>query len=158
MNLNGDIEGDTESPKFCLAIKDGRKRGIGMARIYNGTPHEISIIGADGIRFDQNIRKYVADSEVNVVMAIPSNGVLNADITTCEGEPIEGIPVYGKVLCGVDTLPEGYDVYIVSALFASAYRKITPSENRLYTIADPVYTPDGRTILGSRGIARAFYN
>lgn len=130
-----------------------------MKKIYNGTPHSINII--DGSRFDPSIRKYVAEGvaegkEVTVVASIPSNGVISAVIETAEMEPINGIPVYGKKIAGIDPLPEGYDVYVVSALYASAMRQLGGDTSKLYTVADPVYSEDGRTILGCRGICPAF--
>jgi len=124
-------------------------------KIFNGTPHDINII--DGSRFDPSIRKYVAaGKEVTMVTSIPSNGILSAVIETAEMEPINGIPVYGKKITGIDPLPEGYDIYVVSALYASAMRQLGGDTSKLYTVADPVYSEDGRTILGCRGICPAF--
>lgn len=128
-----------------------------MIRIFNGTPHPVNII--EGSTFDPSIRKYVttAGKEVTVVASIPNSGVvLSAVIETVEMEPINGIPVYGKKIIGVDPLPEGYDIYIVSALYASAMRQMGEDTSALYTVADPVYSEDGRTILGCRGICPAF--
>lgn len=124
-------------------------------KIFNGTPHPINIV--DGSTFDPSIRKYVVvGDKATVVASIPSNGVLSAVIETVEREPINGIPVYGKKIIGIDPLPEGYDIYIVSALYASAMRQLGGDTSKLYTVADPVYSEDGRTILGCRGICPAF--
>ncbi|NLZ54040.1 MAG: hypothetical protein GX892_13025 [Thermoanaerobacteraceae bacterium] len=125
-----------------------------MKKVYNGTPHSINII--EGAIFDPSIRKYVARGEVTMVTSIPSNGVLSAKIDTVNLPDIDGIPVYGKAIVGCDPLPEGYDLYIVSALYASAVRAQGGDTSKLYTVADPVYTEDGRTILGCRGICPAF--
>lgn len=125
-----------------------------MIRIFNGTPHPVNII--EGASFDPSIRKYVVRGEATVVASIPSNGAISAVIETVEMEPINGIPVYGKKIIGVDPLPEGYDIYIVSALYASAMRQMGEDTSVLYTVADPVYSEDGRTILGCRGICPAF--
>jgi len=137
-------------PENCDFLK--RKR----IKIYNATPHPINIINNAVYRAD--IRKYVVPEEIqpNIVATIPSDGILSAIIETTEKEPINGIPVYCKSINGCDPLPEGYDIYIVSALYASAARACNRNTSKLYTIAEPVYSPDGKTILGSRGICLAF--
>jgi hypothetical protein len=64
-----------------------------------------------------------------------------------------------KNIIDVEPLPEieGDCIYVVSALYATAFKRINPnSDARLFTVADPVYTEDGRTILGSRGICEVF--
>ena len=129
-----------------------------MKKIWNATPHTINVI-AENIEFDATIRKYVCRGEVTVAMSIPSTGMLSAKIDTVDSEPIQNIPVFSKEVVGCDPLPTEMtddDIIIVSALYASAYRKVHGDDRRLYTIADPVYTPDGKTILGSRGICPAF--
>lgn len=126
-----------------------------MTKIYNGTPHAINIV--TGAVFVREIRKFVLPGkDVTVVASIPSNGVLSAKIDTVELPDIDGIPVYGKSIVGCDPLPEGYDLYVVSALYASAVRAQGGDTSKLYTVADPVYTEDGRTVLGCRGICPAF--
>ena len=97
-----------------------------MATIINKTPHAINICSPEHIRFDSTIRKWVADDPaVAVIKSIPSSGVLNARITTGEGEAIEGIPTFEKAIDGCDPLPDAPDdaIFIVSALFASAFIK-----------------------------------
>lgn len=125
-------------------------------KIFNGTPHAINVV-TNGV-FATEIRKYVVPdgTEPQIVASIPSNGVLSAVIDTVEVEPMDGIPVYTKRISGCDSLPDGYDIYIVSTLYVSAARACGMDTSRLYTVADPVYTADGRTILGSRGICPAF--
>ena len=120
-----------------------------MTKIFNGTHHAINII--DNGTFDANIRKHVTDAP-NVVASLPSNGVLNARTTTVEIDAINGIPVFGKSFTGVDALPDGFDIYIVSAMFASAARATGQNTSKLFTIADPVYSTDGKTIHGCKGI------
>jgi hypothetical protein len=121
-----------------------------MTNIFNGTPHAINIV--DNGTFNANIRKYVTDSP-NVVASIPSNGVLSAKMHTKDGEPINGIPTFWKGISGFDPIPDGYDVVIVSALYASAVRSNGLTDtSKLFTVADPVYSTDGKTIHGCRGI------
>ena len=118
--------------------------------IYNGTPHAINIV--EGSVFNASIRKYTGGT---VVLSIPSNGMLNARIDTQDLHPVNDIPVFGKTFTGVDPLPEGFDIYIVSALYSSAAQKSGILGN-IYTVADPVYTEDGNSFIGCRGICLAF--
>lgn len=122
-----------------------------MIKIFNGTPHAINIV--EGSVFNPAIRKYTGG---NVVLSLPSNGALNAKIETHILPAIDTIPVFGKSFTGVDDLPRGYDIYIVSALFASAYLKSGADMSKVFTVADPVYTEDGNSFLGCRGICPAF--
>ena len=120
-------------------------------KIFNGTPHAVTIV--EGATFNPAIRKF---SGGNVVMTIPSNGMLNAKMNTIELESVNGIPCFGKSFEGVDALPEGFDIYIVSALFSSAMQKMGADMSKIYTIADPVMSEDGNTFVGCRGICPAF--
>jgi len=119
-----------------------------MKKIFNGTPHAINIVV--GATFNQTLRKYTGGE---VVLSIPSNGVLNAKIPTTELAPIDGVPVFGKKIDGFDLLPEGYDIIIVSALYASAIEG-EPGSESVYTVADPVMSDDGQTFIGCRGICK----
>jgi hypothetical protein len=118
-------------------------------KIFNGTPHSINIV-TNGV-FDPKIRKYVTDTP-EVVLSIPSNGVLSAKVSSVDLPSIDGIPVHGKMFTGVDSIPEGYDVVIVSQMFVSAVDSLGRNISNLYTVSDPVYSTDGKTIHGCRGI------
>ena len=122
-----------------------------MTKIFNGTPHAINVV--ENSVFSPSIRKYVGG---NVVLSLPSNGMLNAKISSTVETPVDGIPVFGKSFTGVDPLPEGYDIYIVSALYASAAARNGIDMSKVYTVADPVYTEDGNSFIGCRGICPAF--
>jgi hypothetical protein len=123
--------------------------------IYNGTPHAINVV--TGSVFNPAIRKYTGGT---VVLSIPSTGMLNAKVTTIDlpSIPVFGnsIPVFGKSFSGVDALPDGYDIYIVSAMYASAAARNGVDMSKVYTVADPVYTDDGNSFTGCRGICPAF--
>lgn len=128
-------------------------------RIINLTPHPINIIDPSDCHFNAAIRKMVANANVTPIAQIPSYGVVNAKMSNEQGTPINGIPVMKKEIIDVEPLPEfeGDCIYVVSALYATAFKRInSKSDARLYTVADPVYTEDGRTILGSRGICEVF--
>lgn len=122
-----------------------------MTKIFNGTPHAINVV--EGAVFAPAIRKYTGGT---VVSSIPSNGMLNAKITAVDLPAVDNIPVFGKSFTGVDALPDGFDVYIVSAMYASAAAKSGADMTRIYTVADPVYSNDGNSFLGCRGICPAF--
>lgn len=126
-----------------------------MKKIYNGTAHAVSII-KNGVS-DPAIRKLVVPEgeQPAVLMSIPSDGMLMAKIENSEESSIETIPVFGKRVVGCDPLPEGYDVIIVSALFATAARMVGMDTSRLYTVANPVYSPGGKEILGCLGLSQA---
>lgn len=121
-------------------------------RIFVGVPHDITII--DGAEFAPAIRKYIGGE---VIKTLSSDGVLNAKIETKLSSTEDGIPVFEKAVVGCDPYPEGYDVVVVSALYASAYRKLhgdVPASMRL--VADPVMSDDGKTFRGCCGLALPF--
>jgi|GEM_PF-2804579 len=122
-------------------------------RIYNGTSLSVKIL--KGAEYTFSIRKYTATENMETVSELPSNGVLTAKMDITEMPPLENIPVWSKKVTGIDQLPDGYDIYIVPALYVSAARAVGADVSKLYTVADPVYTPDGRTILGCRGLCPA---
>ena len=124
-------------------------------KIYNGTPHAINVVKKDSCTFNAAIRKWVA-TDPETVAQIASDGVLSARIETVESGAFGNVPVFSKKIVGIDPLPEGYDIYVVSALYVSAARQMGYDTSKLYTVADPVYSEDGRTILGSKGICPAF--
>jgi hypothetical protein len=130
--------------------------------IFNFTPHTINII--DGAVFNPAVRKYEASAEVKPVATIPSSGMLNAKMSTELGQPVNDIiPTFVKKVIGCDPLPDEVgpdDIVVVSALYATAYRQVYGDDNRVYTVADPVYAPDDgsgkATIIGCRGICPTF--
>jgi hypothetical protein len=122
-----------------------------MEKIFNGTPHAINVV--EGATFNSSIRKYTGGT---VVLSIPSNGMLNAKISAVDLPAVDGIPVFGKSIIGVDALPEGFDIYIVSALYSSAARAAGMDMSKIFTVADPVMNDDGTTFVGCRGICPAF--
>jgi len=122
-----------------------------MTKIFNGTPHAINVVS--GSVFNPAIRKYTGGT---IVLTIPSTGMLNAKINAVDLPAIDSIPVFGKSFSGVDALPDGYDIYIVSALYASAAVKAGMDMSKIFTVADPVMSDDGNSFLGCRGICPAF--
>lgn len=119
-----------------------------MLKIYNGTPHAINVV--TGATYNPAIRKYTGGE---VVLSLGSDGVLNAKIPTVELGPVGNIPLFGKQIEGFDPIPSGFDVVIVSALYAAAVEGERGSEC-IYTVADPVMSEDGNTFVGCRGICK----
>lgn len=130
-----------------------------MKKIFNGTPHEINIINRDTVVFNESIRKYTSDKP-EIITTIPKNYVLSAQIATEEDGITETalgeIPTFKKKVVGCDSLPEDYDIIIVSALYAHAAKLAGYDTTKLYTVSDPVYSTDGKTILGCLGICPVF--
>lgn len=126
--------------------------------IINLTPHPIKIVDQSTVTFDSAIRKNVVNGDPVIVATIPSAGVASAKISTVADGSIDGVPVYKKQITGCDALPDADDdtIFVVSALYVSAFRAVNGNTDKLFTIADPVYTTDGRTIVGSLGICPAF--
>jgi hypothetical protein len=130
-----------------------------MATIINMTPHVINICDPNKIHFESSIRKWVADDPATaVIKSIPSAGVLNARISTVDGDSIDGIPTFEKAIDGCDPLPDDAPdaIFIVSALFASAFIKRGGDPARIMLVADPVMTADGTSFVGCRGLAKPF--
>lgn len=148
-----DIKAQGES---CPECNDAYPRWQPMPA--NFTPHVISVIERASARFDKNIRKWVSDNP-QILMSIPSVGMLSAVIETVDEGKVGtgGVPIFSKKVTGCEPVPDyGDSPIIVSALYVSAVRSMGLPADRLYTVADPVYTPDGKTILGSLGICPAF--
>ena len=117
-------------------------------KIFNATPHEINIV--EGAEFNSAVRKFQGGT---VIRSIQRNGLLNAKISTVEVESVDSIPTFDKRIDGCDPLPEGYDAYIVSALYGAAWRRQNPDGIGVYTVADPLYdASDINRIIGCRGI------
>lgn len=112
-------------------------------KVFNGTPHEIKMINPDSVTWDDSRRKYVS-AEPEIVHSFASNGVLNAKIEDLpDGELLPGVPLLKRTVTGFDPLPDGYDWYICSALYAVA----NPDENIL-VVANPVYHPKKDWVIG----------
>lgn len=134
-----------------VSIRELTEQHIKDMTIFNGTPHPIHII--KGAVFKAEIRKYIGGK---IVTTIPSNGMLSAEIYTNSLGTYNDIPVFNKGILGCDPLPVGYDVIIVSQLYASALRASGELSNNVYTVADPVYSEDGKSFMGCLGICQLF--
>lgn len=126
-----------------------------MTKISNFTPHELNFYGTNDVSFDPKIRKYCLRVEASPIRSIQSSGMLSAKISSMPEKEINQIPVIVKKVTGCDPMPDGEGIIIVSALYAMAAQKMGFDMARIYTIADPVFTPDGKTVLGCLGICPA---
>lgn len=119
-----------------------------LVKLYNGTPHSINII--KGATLDSTDRKWKGGE---VVQVIPSDGMLSAKINTVQTGTIGDIPVFSKQIQDCQELPEGFDYYIVSVLYATAYKAKYGNTDKLLVVADPVMSEDGKTFRGCTGLA-----
>ena len=123
-------------------------------KFYNGTAHAVNILrfNEDVFEFKQDIRKWVVrkGAAIEIIRSFPQQTMLSLDFDI-QDSAIDNIPIRDRVLTHRDSLPEGYDFYIVSAQFAAAY----PNDDRLLTISDPVYSdPDNPRPVGCLGLGR----
>ena len=115
-------------------------------KIYNGTSHPVTIVNDEV--FDSLYRKWVGGK---VSLTIPPNKVLNVYSKEEKIEtPFNGIPIYKPKILGYDPLPKGYDIVIVSKVYAEAHG---PHPN-MYTVYNPVHSYNCKTIVGCRGLKR----
>lgn len=123
--------------------------------ILNFTPHVLNFFNSNDVVFDASIRKNVAKDGATPFLTIPSSGMLSAKIDTVDGDPVAGIPTFIKKVTGCDPLPAVDSPVVVSALYAVAAQKSGLDMSRVFTVADPVFSADGRTVLGCLGICPA---
>jgi len=127
-------------------------------RIFNGTPHSINIVWNENATFIAAQRKYVVDGEAETFDVIPSNNApLNAVFAIEKCEPVNGIATQRKAVKAIDPLPEGYDFYLVSAMYVAAARELGRDTSKLLTVGDPVFKieGDGRmSVIGTLSLNR----
>ena len=120
-----------------------------LVKLYNGTPHNINIIR--GAVLDSTDRKWKGGE---VIQVIPSDGMLSAKINSIQTGVLNGlIPVFSKEIVDCQELPIGFDYYIVSVLYATAYKAKYGNTDKLLVVADPVMSEDGKTFIGCTGLA-----
>jgi hypothetical protein len=121
-------------------------------KIYNATPHSISIISRADCEYVEASRKFVCENPEPIVV-IPSSGMKSVIFESIKIDGNVIIPMYKKTIKSIEPLPDGYDIYIVSALYATAHEAKGGIKD-VYTVADPVYTPDCKTIIGCLGLMK----
>jgi hypothetical protein len=135
----------------------GGERVLEDVKVLVAVPHDVNIY--ERCYFDQSIHKYVKAEGQTPIVVLPRSGILlNAKTAVEELPNLFGIiPDCRKRIESCDDYPEGYDLVIVSALYASAYLKTHegkfPSSMRL--VADPVVDKDGN-IVGCMRLTQPF--
>lgn len=124
-------------------------------KVFNGTQHVINIYTLD--QCDQsNFRKLLVLEGQQPVHVIPGGTNLNCQKSNA---PIDAsqfpFPVKGAVqFDDCDALPPGYDIYIVSQLFRSAYAALHGDTSKLATVDGVVYSdPANPRPCGCLGLA-----
>lgn len=120
--------------------------------IVNLTPHPLNVIDRKSVTFEPALRKYIAAEPV-VIETIPSSGMVSVKFEERESV-VEGFPFFEKVVASRDELPVGDDTCVVSALYYGALAIGGSDWQRCVTVANPVYAPDGRMIVGCLGFGR----
>lgn len=124
-------------------------------KVFNGTAHQVNIYTieqCDG----SNPRKLIVLDGQEPIYTIAAGTNLNCvkdNKVTPQGE--FPFPVKGAVeFIDVDELPSGYDLYIVSNLYRSAYAELKGDTSKLATVDGVVYSdPDNPRPCGCLGLA-----
>lgn len=124
-----------------------------MLKLKNYTPHEVIIFS--NTVFDSTVRKNRLTDDSEVILTLPSNGILNAQMEEVKDDDLSdalGVPVIKKNVVSIDDIPAGQDI-IVSFPFATAAKAAgaIPEGTRLFTINGAVVDDDGK-IIGSAGL------
>lgn len=98
----------------------------------------------------------MASSDVTPQVVLESAGMLNAKIETKDAPSLDDIPMFDKEIVACDPIPSDGNFHVVSALYASAARKMGYDTSRLLLVADPVMSEDGKTFIGCRGLTGIF--
>ena len=126
-----------------------------MIKLINLTPHEINLVDAQSVQFDNIAKCYRIEEGKSVVITqtIPSSGV--ARCTTCQKKIFKenGIEFLETSYGEIQGLPEPEDntIYIVSAIVALAGRRLGRDDLAIAT--NMVKSDDGRTIIGCTALS-----
>lgn len=121
-------------------------------KVFNGTAHPIHLI--EGAEYREDIRAYVGG---RVTVTFLKRTMLSAGVSSVPVGKIGCIRFFDKKFGDITPIPEGYDVVIVSAMYAQIARDAgIAGVDKLYTICDPVFEDDGTksTHRGCRGLMR----
>ncbi len=115
--------------------------------IYNGTAHEITIFSTEDTSPGKDGRKLLLKEGAVPITTIEAGTNLNCSKRNLESPLLNTkIPIVGAIVFdGVDLLPSGYDLYIVSNLYRSAYKELHGDTSKLATINGAVYQTEKDT-------------
>jgi len=116
---------------------------MGNVKILNTTPHPIHIFNPEQVYYDEKRRKHFLKNkdEKPVVIIEPSGILLNVKTKYILQEVKGGIPIYIKLIEGIDPLPGEHDILIVSKTYANTALQFNlKGLERLYTVSQTVYT------------------
>lgn len=128
-------------------------------KLFNGTTHEICFYSEEDTEAIQDGRKLVLKEGALPLMVIPPGVNLSAKTEQAplamENDDVSCPPLVGPVVfAAVDDLPQGYDIYIVSNLYRSAYREINGQSLTLATVYGTVYdSPSAKRPCGCLALA-----
>lgn len=114
-------------------------------RFFNGTAHAVNLFAQADVTFDAATRKYIAKEGAEPIASIPPSGtMLNAEFEEVEAQPFGIWPTSQRKVKSCDTLPEEYDAYIVSFLYAQAFigNFFIPENAEMFIVGDIVYRDD----------------
>lgn len=113
-----------------------------MTSIYNATPHQINVYSKSDVEFDVSQRKYIAAVGATPIYTVAKGVPVNCKTANAPTLIINcPVPVVGAVqFTSYDSLPEGYDIYIVSNLYRSAIQALGGDTSKLATVTDTVYS------------------
>ena len=112
-----------------------------MTNIYNATPHTINIYAESDTTSIQGGRKLILDAGALPLTVIKSGVPVNCTKQNLAAPSIQSdIPLTGAVVfTAYDSLPAGYDIYIVSNLYRSAVKELGGDTSKLATVDGTVY-------------------
>ena len=116
-----------------------------MAKIFNGTPHNICVYSKDDASYIASQRKFIVTDGATPILVIPPSGtLLSAKTENCTAPTINyGVPVVGAVVfTAYDDMPDGYDLYIVSNLYRSSVQSLGGDTSKIATVSDTVYSKE----------------
>jgi len=112
-----------------------------MTAIYNATPHTINIYIESDTTAIQGGRKLILNAGALPLTVIKSGVPVNCMKQNLPAPDIQSsVPLTGAVVfTAYDSLPAGYDIYVVSNLYRSAVKELGGDTSKLATVDGTVY-------------------
>jgi len=112
-----------------------------MTNIYNATPHVISVFAETDTTAIQGGRKLILNAGALPLTVINAGVPVNCMKQNLPAPDIQSsVPLTGAVVfTAYDSLPAGYDIYVVSNLYRSAVKELGGDTSKLATVDGTVY-------------------